>query len=60
MDAVQYITPDFTITVHRDGKVTARVTVEGDWTPEDITNTALGQALGLICAQTCFSAPRIR
>ena len=47
MDAIQVVTPDFTVTVHHTGKVTAVVTFddEMDYRPTDITNTTLGEIL---------------
>lgn len=51
MDAVVYNTEDFTITVHSDGKVTGRVTMDewcpvaGGFAPVDITDTSLGKLL---------------
>lgn len=55
MDAIQFNTPDFVITIHADGKVIAQVTLT-DWcpdpagfTPEDISNTSLGKLLWAAC-----------
>lgn len=53
MDTIQYITPDFTITVTLK-KVTAVITLndglDGEPEPEDITNTSLGRLLSLHAA----------
>jgi hypothetical protein len=45
MDSINLETPEFMITVHRSGQVTAVVTAESGWEPENITNTALGKLL---------------
>jgi hypothetical protein len=39
MDSINLETPEFVITVHRSGQVTAVVTAESGWEPEDITLT---------------------
>lgn len=48
MDSINLETPDFAITVRRDGRVTAAITPEEDgmeYRPVDITETSLGKIL---------------
>jgi len=62
MDTIQYITPDFTITV-TPKTVTAVINAEEDgmeWRPVDITNTSLGKLLWAQCREKFAAAQERR